>query len=329
MPRDSSGNYALPAGNPVVSNQVIASTWANTTMSDLAAELTNSLDRQGRGGMLAPFKFVDGTVSAPGITFTGEPTTGFYRAGANDMRWSLNNSDVARAVAAGFQFFRAAAWRTPLDAAADAAITGTWTYAGVSLRNADLINAGTFGVDRIPTLTAAKIPTLDASKIGTGTFDAARIPTLDAAKIGTGVLGTARLGTGTANSSVFLRGDGTWAAPPTTSVSWGDIGGTLASQTDLNSALAGKQATITGAATTVVSANLTASRALVSDGSGKIAVSPSITSTELGYLDGVTSGIQAQLNGKEATLNADQKRKITISDSGPSGGSDGDIWLEY
>lgn len=45
---------------------------------------------------------------------------------------------------------------------------------------------------------------------------------------------------------------------------------------------------------------LTASRALVSDTSGHPAVS-AVTSTELGYLDGVTSKIQTQLNGKAAT----------------------------
>ena len=62
-----------------------------------------------------------------------------------------------------------------------------------------------------------------------------------------------------------------------------------------------KQGTITGGATSIVSNNLTASRALVSDGSGKVAVS-AVTSTELGYLDGVTSAIQTQLNGKQATI---------------------------
>lgn len=60
-----------------------------------------------------------------------------------------------------------------------------------------------------------------------------------------------------------------------------------------------KQNTITGAATTIASANLTANRALISDGSGKVAVS-AVTSTELGYLDGVTSAIQTQLNAKQA-----------------------------
>ena len=66
---------------------------------------------------------------------------------------------------------------------------------------------------------------------------------------------------------------------------------------------------IAGAVSTITSSNLTASRALVSNSSGKIAVS-AVTSTELGYLDGVTSAIQTQLNNKQA--------KISVGTSVPS-----------
>ena len=55
---------------------------------------------------------------------------------------------------------------------------------------------------------------------------------------------------------------------------------------------------VDGAISTVNDTNLTVSRALVSDGSGKIAVSD-VTSTELGHLDGVTSAIQTQFTGAE------------------------------
>ena len=73
-------------------------------------------------------------------------------------------------------------------------------------------------------------------------------------------------------------------------------GVTSAIQTQLD----GKQATITGAATTVTGSNLTASRALTSNSSGKIADS-SVTATELGYLSGVTSAIQTQINGLQGS----------------------------
>lgn len=59
-----------------------------------------------------------------------------------------------------------------------------------------------------------------------------------AGDIVSGTFATARLGTGTANSSTFLRGDGAWAGLP--GAQWGTITGTLSAQSDLNSALAGK-----------------------------------------------------------------------------------------
>lgn len=70
--------------------------------------------------------------------------------------------------------------------------------------------------------------------------------------------------------------------------------------TATQAALNGKQATITGGASTITTSNLTANRALVSNANGKVAVS-AVTDTELGYLDGVTSNIQDQLNGKLST----------------------------
>ena len=68
-------------------------------------------------------------------------------------------------------------------------------------------------------------------------------------------------------------------------------------QTDLTS----KQDIVVGGASTITEDNLTVNRALVSNSSGKVAVS-SVTSTELGYLDGVTSNVQAQLNGKQPKI---------------------------
>lgn len=58
------------------------------------------------------------------------------------------------------------------------------------------------------------------------------------------------------------------------------------------------RAAITGGASSIVSSNLTGSRALVSDAGGKVGVS-AVTSTELGYLSGVTSSVQVQLNNKQ------------------------------
>lgn len=75
-----------------------------------------------------------------------------------------------------------------------------------------------------------------------------------------------------------------------------------------------KQPTITGAATTIDTENLTASRALVSDATGKVAVS-AVTAVELGYVDGVTSAIQTQLDTK-LTISAQLNNVRTLSMGG-------------
>ena len=86
-------------------------------------------------------------------------------------------------------------------------------------------------------------------------------------------------------------------------------------QTQLDS----KQATITGAATTIATDDLTVSRALTSNGSGKVEVS-AVTSTELGYLDGVTSNVQTQLDSKlSSSGNITTGGNIVIPDSGNIG----------
>ena len=63
-----------------------------------------------------------------------------------------------------------------------------------------------------------------------------------------------------------------------------------------------KQNTITGGASTITGDNLDKNRALISNGNGKVAVS-GVTSTELGYLGGVTGNVQTQLDAKQGNLN--------------------------
>src|ERR1700761_2390718 len=97
MPRDVNGNYSLPTGNPVVTNTSISSVWANTTMSDVASALSNSLDRTGASaGMTGQFKATDRSSALPGISFTSEPTSGIYRAGTNDFRFVVAGAVVLK-----------------------------------------------------------------------------------------------------------------------------------------------------------------------------------------------------------------------------------------
>lgn len=97
MARNSSGTYSLPSSfNPVITGTVIESAWANTTLSDVASALTDSLDRSGRGGMLQPLKLVAGTVAAPGLCFDVATTTGLSRPSATEMSFSIAATEIFR-----------------------------------------------------------------------------------------------------------------------------------------------------------------------------------------------------------------------------------------
>ena len=129
-----------------------------------------------------------------------------------------------------------------------------------------------------------------------------------AANITSGTLAVARGGTGvTANPSMLVNLASTsaasvFAASPrpgvtgTLGIANGGTGATTAAAARTALGAAASSHTHTGAQVT----GLTASRALVSNSSGAVTVS-AVTSTELGYLDGVTSSIQTQLNGKAAS----------------------------
>jgi hypothetical protein len=142
MPRSTNGTYTLPSGNPVIGGTYITTAWGNPTMADIASALTDSLSRSGQGGMLVPFKNADGNVITPGVSWTNESNTGFYRAAAADMRVSVAGSDRMRWNAVGSQLWDGTNWANVLTSltlaplltpyaikAANESITGVWTFA--------------------------------------------------------------------------------------------------------------------------------------------------------------------------------------------------------
>ena len=86
MSRNGSGTYSLPAGNPVVSQTVISSTWANNTMNDIASALTGSVASDGQTPMTGPLNMnsnkianlANGTINGDAINYTqfNTPTFG-------------------------------------------------------------------------------------------------------------------------------------------------------------------------------------------------------------------------------------------------------------
>ena len=221
MPRDANGNYTLPAGNPVVTNTTIDSAWANPTMSDIGNELTNSLDRSGRGGMLAPLTFIDGSVNQPGIGFTNEPTMGFFRDGAGNLTVAVGN--VRRVLFNDVEIlsvFRNGAYARVPDVTSDETINGIWTFTqgldvpivGGSIDDTP-IGATIPSTGAFTTLTADSLDgaTIGATVPSTGDFTVLTADSLDDTPIGattpsTGAFTTLTSGAITSSSVVITGG---------------------------------------------------------------------------------------------------------------------------
>lgn len=148
MPRNSSGTYSLPSGNPVVTNTLIQSTWANSTLSDVGTAMTDSLDRNGRGAMLAPLKNIDGTAVAPSITFSSEGTLGVYRVSAGVLGIAAGGALVLSIAAAGLTFTSPLV--LPIGSAAAPSLTFVSnTNTGIYSPTTNQVAISTSGVQRV------------------------------------------------------------------------------------------------------------------------------------------------------------------------------------
>lgn len=82
MPRQANGTYQQPAGTAAVSGAVISSTANNTLITDIGAEITNSVDRGGRSAMTATLPMGGNKISnlgAPAVA-TDAATKGYVDA---------------------------------------------------------------------------------------------------------------------------------------------------------------------------------------------------------------------------------------------------------
>lgn len=157
---------------------------------------------------------IDGGLELQGSNLRRAALTGDVTASAGDNATTIANNavsnakmaDMAQATIKG----RAAAAGTgdPQDLTASEARTA------LALGDAATLNVGTttgtVAAGDDSRFTDARTPTPHAASHGDGGSDEIAI---DASQMTSGTINTARLGSGTANSTTFLRGDNTWATP--------------------------------------------------------------------------------------------------------------------
>jgi hypothetical protein len=148
--RNSSGTMSVTSvagGYPFISGQVISSSGMNSNMAELATELTDSLSRSGKGGMSAPLRCSDGSVSLPAFSWTNDTNSGMYRIGVDNIgiatggtkRVDVSNTGIAFTDPASFASsvtvagkFSAATYHAPVAFDDAATFASSVTISGVA-----------------------------------------------------------------------------------------------------------------------------------------------------------------------------------------------------
>ena len=100
MSRNGSGTYTLPTGNPVITGTTITSSWANTTMQNIADGLTQSVSNDGQTPMTGALNMANNKIiSVTDPTNAQDAATKAYvdTADALSLLKANNLSDVANA----------------------------------------------------------------------------------------------------------------------------------------------------------------------------------------------------------------------------------------
>lgn len=103
MSRNGSGTYTLPAGNPVVTGTTISSTWANNTLADIAATLTDSVAADGQTAMTGDLQMGSNRITnlADGIASTDAATVSQVNAVVTGYQPTITAVGILKGAGAG------------------------------------------------------------------------------------------------------------------------------------------------------------------------------------------------------------------------------------
>ena len=185
MSRNGSGTYTLPAGNPVVTNTTISSTWANTTLSDIASALTGSVASDGQTSMAGSLNMASNKIVS--VTDPTNPQDAATKAYADSVGFTVAPSTAGNVLTSnGTAWTSATPSASPIPAGSvmlfyqSAAPTG-WTQV-TSLNDYDLrlvSGAGgtTGGTTAYSTVFTNQTPTISNTfAVGATTLSTSQIP---------------------------------------------------------------------------------------------------------------------------------------------------------
>lgn len=88
--------------NSFTPGTTISSSTFNANFSDVGAEITGSLPRNGEAGMTGQFKAASGTAASPGLSFGSDTDSGLFLKSANTIGFAVGGVEVGTVGSTGF-----------------------------------------------------------------------------------------------------------------------------------------------------------------------------------------------------------------------------------
>jgi hypothetical protein len=141
MARNGSGTYTVPT--TFVANTPALAADVNTNFTDVATALTGSLALDGQAVMTGQFKAADGSISAPGMAFSSDLDTGFYRSASGVIRGTCDGTNSFTLTSAGLTITGALTVTGGITGAIPSGVILMWSGSVASIPSGWVICDGT------------------------------------------------------------------------------------------------------------------------------------------------------------------------------------------
>jgi hypothetical protein len=226
MSRNGSGSYSLPSGNPVNNGTTIDPNWANNTMTDIATALTQSISQDGQTPITNNLPMTGFRHTNVANAQNRNEYTSAAQCQDNTFDWltSVSGTDTITALAAiGMGAYAAGQCFRFVSSGANTTTSVTLNLNGLGAKAITKNGSTALAVGDIPSGSVVEV-VYDGTQfqmVGTSVNNASTATSLTGTS--TASVQTTALGSGTANSTTFLRGDRTFQTIATMTATTGGL----------------------------------------------------------------------------------------------------------